>query len=436
MAEKLAIHGGTPVIEKQYATWPIWDETDVEKVAEVVRSGVWGIDAAAIDEFAERFAAFQHVKHAWPVANGTLAIQLALMALHVGCGDEVIVPDYTFMATAAAPMHLGAKPVLVDVDRDTFCLDPALTEAAVTDKTRAIIPVHLGGHPCDMAAIMDIATKYDLHVIEDSAHAHGAIPNDQYVGTFGDIGTFSFQSSKTLPAGEGGIIVTECERLYKTMKSLLNTGRAGMSADYDHYLCGTNYRIGGLQAGLLLGQLDRLEEQADRRDRNAQVLNGPLAEIDGVRPQARAAGVQRNGHYLYIFVLEEDVPRDRFREALGAEGVPVESEYPAIHALQFIQARGLGTGSFPASDEVAARSVWLCHHGLLGSEDDIAAGIFLGGCLLTVGILIFVMARKVARRGPQPVDLNVVTAVGMAHMMNMSDGDAGFDGGDSGGDFD
>lgn len=372
MDKKLAIHGGTPAIQKPQATWPVWDERDVERVADVVRSGVWGIDAAAIDAFAERFAAFQHVRHAWPVANGTLAIQLALMALHVGEGDEVIVPDYTFMATAAAPMHLGARPVLVDVDRSTFCLDPDLMEAAITDRTRAVIPVHMGGHPCDMDRIMDVATKYDLAVVEDCAHAHGAIWNDRYVGTFGDVATFSFQSSKTLAAGEGGAVVTNREGLFTTMKSLLNTGRAGMGDDYSHYLCGTNYRIGGLQAGLLLAQLERLEEQVIRRDHNARVLNGLLAEIDGVRAQGRAAQVQRNGHYLYIFILEADVPRDRFKAALAAEGVAVQLAYPPIHALQFMQARGLGHGSFPVSDEVGARSIWLLHHALLGSPEDVA----------------------------------------------------------------
>lgn len=371
MAETLAIEGGPPVITEPFPAWPIWDDREIKLVENVIRSGVWGIGAAAIEEFAQKFADFQHVKYAWPVANGTLAIELAIAALNIGPGDEVIVPDYTFMATAAAPMRLGVTPVLVDVDPNTFCIDPQLVEEAITETTRAIIPVHFGGLPCDMPAIIDIATRHNLYVIEDSAHAHGAILDNQYVGTFGQIGTFSLQASKTLNAGEGGVVVTNDQRLFEIMKSIQNTGRSGGIDDYHHYLCGSNLRIGALQAALLLGQMDRLEQQTDTRDRNGQVLDTLLDDIEGVRIQIRSPNVQRQGHYLYTFILEADVPRDAFRDALGKEGVPVETEYPAVHTLEFITKCDLGNGSFPVSDELAERSIWLEQRSMLGSEQQV-----------------------------------------------------------------
>ena len=221
--KKLAINGGAPTIKKAFPAWPVWDETELQSVKSAVEGGVWGIHGPKLVEFAEKFAAFQHVKYALPVANGSVAIEIVLEALGIGAGDEVIVPDYTFMATAVAPIRLGAKLVLVDVDPDTFCIDPQCIQEAITDKTKAIIPVHLGGHPCDMESIMILAEKYVLHVIEDCAHAHGAIWDGSYVGSFGDAGTFSLQSSKTLCCGEGGAIVTNSERLFGICRSELCT---------------------------------------------------------------------------------------------------------------------------------------------------------------------------------------------------------------------
>ena len=304
--------------------------------------------------------------HALPVANGTLAIDLALEALDLRCGDEVIVPDYAFMATAVAPIRRGLKPVLVDVEPQTFNIDPNLISQAITNKTKAIIPVHFGGHPCDMPRIMQIAEQYGLAVIEDCAH--GAILGGQYVGSFGSVGTFSFQSSKTLCCGEGGAVVTMSQEIHNRLWSLHNAGRHGSGDDYNHYRCGTNYRLSNLQAGLLLAQLGRLEDLCNQRDRRGKMLTNLLTEIEGVRPQAGHPDMQRHGYYLYTFVLEEDVPRDEFTRALSAEGVPVQLEYPALHMLECLKKKGLTAGSFPVSQQLAQRSVWLLHHALLGDE--------------------------------------------------------------------
>jgi dTDP-4-amino-4,6-dideoxygalactose transaminase len=366
--ERLAIMGGKPAITTGFPGWPVWDATDEQAVAAAVGEGVWGIGGSKIDEFAKKFAEFQHLKHVIPVSNGSVAIDVALQAIGVGPGDEVIVPDYTFMATALSPLRNGAKLVLVDVDPSTFCLDPEAMNAAFTAKTKAVIAVHLGGHPCDMPRIVELARKHGMYVIEDCAHAHGAILDGTYVGSFGDICTFSFQSSKTLAAGEGGAVGTNSDRLAALCWSYHNCGRVPNEPDYNHYLAGTNYRMGNLQAALLCAQIDRLEAQCGVRDENGKYLTQLLSEIDLITPQARAAKVDRNGHYLFIFLVDDSIPRDAFRGALEAEGVPTQLEYPTIHSLDFVRKAGAAEGTFPNSSMVAQRSVWLYHRALLGGR--------------------------------------------------------------------
>jgi dTDP-4-amino-4,6-dideoxygalactose transaminase len=370
--EKLAIRGGTPIITTKFPAWPIWDETDARTVADAVREGVWGIHGRRIDEFAETFSRFQHLKHVIPVANGSFALDLAVEAVGVGPGDEVIVPDYTFMATALAPMRCGARPVLVDVDPVTCNMDPQKMANAISSKTRAIIVVHIGGHPCDMTAIMSIAEKYGIPVIEDCAHAHGAAWEGTSVGSFGSVATFSFQSSKTLPIGEGGAVATNSDRLARLLWALQNCGRAPGEPDYNHYIAATNCRMGNLQAALGVSQLARLEEQCRTRDANGRHLMGLLSRISGILPQGVDARVNRHGFYLFIFQVDDDrVPRDAFREALDAEGVPTELPYPSIHSLDFMRTRGLSTGCFPASDRIADRAIWIYHRVLLAERKDV-----------------------------------------------------------------
>jgi dTDP-4-amino-4,6-dideoxygalactose transaminase len=262
--------------------------------------------------------------------------------------------------------------VFVDVDPDTFCLDPRLVEEAISSRTKAILPVHFGGHPCDMTAIMGLAEKYTLFVIEDCAHAHGAIWDGKYVGAMGTIGSFSLQSSKTLTCGEGGLVVTNHDWLVSTCWGIHNAGRAVGEYDYNHYTPGTNYRITELQAALLLTQMKKFEGQCRKRDKNGALLTELLGKIDGVKPQARDPRVGRHGHYLFTFLLEAGVDREAFKKALSAEGVPLQREYPAVHTLAFIRTRGLGNGSFPVSDALARNSVWMYHHPLLGAEEDVA----------------------------------------------------------------
>lgn len=371
MNQALAVQSGKPMITKEFPKWPIWNDQEINRVEQAVRSGVWGVEGPLLTEYANRFADLQHAKYALPVCNGSIAIDLALEVLDLRAGDEVLVPDYTFMATAVAPIRRGMKPVLVDVDRNTFNIDPECIINAITNRTRAIIPVHFGGLPCDMEAIMTIAERYGLLVIEDCAHAHGAHLDEQYVGNWGSVGTFSHQSSKTLCAGEGGTVVTNSTRLFTLMKSIYNAGRHGCEVDYNHYRCGTNYRMTELQAGLLLAQLDRFEALAEKRERGGALLNNLLSEIDGVRPQVRTANLGRHGYYLFTFILEDDIDRDSFKNTLRAEGVPVEDEYPALHSLECLKKKDVTRGHFPVSQMLEDRSVWISHNALLADEDQI-----------------------------------------------------------------
>jgi len=335
---KLAIKGGSPVRTEGWPRWPVFSEEEEERILEAVRSGHWAYDGPMEAEFAQKFAAFQRAKYAHCVANGTIAIQLALEALDVGVGDEVIVPGLTFQATAAAALDINAVPVLVDVDPDTYCLNPAAAEEAITPRTRAIIPVHLYGCMADMDAICSLAEKHDLAVVEDCAHSHGSQWNGKGAGTLGDVGTFSFQGSKSLNAGEGGGIVTDDPELWERLYSLKNCGRRRPGADPTTWtpVQSGNYRLPELQAAILLCQLERLPEQMATKEANARYLDERLAQIEGLKPMKRHPQVTRQGYYSYFFRHDpaafDDVPVQVFRQALEAElGLSIGGPYEPLN---------------------------------------------------------------------------------------------------------
>ncbi|HEV8165447.1 MAG TPA: aminotransferase class I/II-fold pyridoxal phosphate-dependent enzyme, partial [Actinomycetota bacterium] len=258
MAE-LAVCGGVPVRPLGYPEWPVVDERDVEAVARVVRSGRWGgfpEPGPRAAEFAARFAAYQGAAHGVVMANGTVTMEVALKALGIGWGDEVIVPALTFSATAYAVMAAGALPVFCDVVPDTLTLDPDQVEAAVTPRTRAVLPVHLGHQMADMDRIVEVARRHSLAVVEDCAHAHGQRWRDRGAGCFGEFGSFSHQSMKLLTAGEGGSLLTGDEQLARRAHSLIDCGRP-KDPDEKEYTFGANYRLGELHAALLLVGLGR-----------------------------------------------------------------------------------------------------------------------------------------------------------------------------------
>jgi 3-amino-5-hydroxybenzoate synthase len=371
MESKLALFGGPKAIQGTFPSWPIWSENEKSALARTLDSGVWGVLGDEIPKFCESFANLIHVKHALTVFNGTVALVVALESLGVGPGDEVIIPDYTFMATAVAPLKVGAKPVLVDVDPKTFCIDPDKIEKAITERTKAIIPVHLCGNICDMDRIGVIAKEHNLKVIEDSAHAHGSRKNGRYAGTFGDVGTFSFQSSKTLTCGEGGAVVTNDDKIMNLLFSYHNCGRPSFDPDYNHVLPGNNFRMSQFQAAVLNAQLEKFSQQLKIRDRNGRLLTELLEKIDGVMPQKRADGLEVHGHYLFTFMLDKHFNRTEFKKALAAEGYLVQLEYPAIHTLGFMRPYVDDLDTYPVSEALADHSIWMYHNALLGTEEQV-----------------------------------------------------------------
>ena len=336
----LAMNGGEPVRTKPFPTWPISDDREVRALEEVCRSGKWGGTAAGVKvaEFEKEFAAFQDAKYGVCVVNGTVAIEIALKAVGVKAGDEVIVPPYTFIASASAVLMIGAIPVFVDIDPDTFNLDPSKIEAAITDKTKAILAVHIAGCPADMDWIMAVAKKHGLKVVEDAAQAHGAAWNGRRVGAIGGAGTFSFQVSKNLSAGEGGIVVTNDSEIYSTAWSLHNCGRVPEGGWYEHRILGSNYRMTEFQAAVLLVQMERIEEQMKTREKNARYLDAQLPQIEGIRPLKRDPRVTSHAYHLYIFRYDskafKGIPKAKFAEAMKAEGIPCSPGYVPLYKEQ------------------------------------------------------------------------------------------------------
>jgi dTDP-4-amino-4,6-dideoxygalactose transaminase len=359
---------------------------------QVLKSRVWWRTLGTRTlEFERKFASYHQAKHGIAVTNGTAALEVVLAALGVGPSDEVIVPDFTFIATASAVLAAGALPVLVDVTSDTYCLDPTLVEERITDRTKAIIAVHMGGHPADLDRLPGIARRHGIRLVEDSAHAHGSEWKGRKIGAIGDIGTFSFQASKLITAGEGGIIITNDDELERRARSVHDCGRMPGEWFYSHFIYGSNYRLSEWQGAILTQQLSRLDKQATIRAKNAAYLDGVLPEIEGISPQKHDPRCTRNGHYAYIFHYESstfaDLPIKRFIEALEAEGIPTQASYPPIHELDLFKSgeylnrlpqeqRDAGKwilkGDFPNTRRAAWETVWLPHPVLLGTRDDTA----------------------------------------------------------------
>ncbi|CAN5515795.1 3-amino-5-hydroxybenzoate synthase [soil metagenome] len=301
--QKPAVLGGRRGAEVAASPWPVWDERELDNLRRVLDSGQWAFDGPVEAEFERRFAAMQTARYGLSVANGTVALQLALEVLDVGVGDEVIVPGFTWQATAAAVLDVNATPILVDAHRDTYCPDPELIDAAVNPRTKGIIVVHLYNRLSDMDRVLEIANRHGLFVIEDCAHSHGSQWRGRGVGSIGHVGTFSFQSSKTLTAGEGGFVTTNDEALFEQLYSLRNCGRPRESAGEGKWrpIQSGNYRTTEWQAAVLLAQLERFPEQMARREKNADLLDAELGQMPGVRPMRRDSQTTRRNPYAYVF---------------------------------------------------------------------------------------------------------------------------------------
>jgi len=337
MAE-LAIKGGNKVRTKDFFAWPDYDQRELKYVEEAIKSRAWfagmrGADPGTkTEEFEKKFAQYHDAGYGIACANGSVAIEIALRAAGVGAGDEVIVPALTFIATLGAVLQVNAIPILVDTIYDTQCIDPDEIERAITNKTKAIIPVHYGGFVCDMDRIIEIARRGNLTVIADAAHAHGAVYKGKKLGSISDAATFSFQESKTMTAGEGGIIITNDNELAEKCIQYRSCGRHEGESWYIHYVLPVNYRLAEIQSAVLLAQLERFDEQLERKNENARYLAERFKDIDGINPVPGDGNTDVNGYYLYLLQYDKEkfagVSRDKFVEALNAEGIACHIGYP------------------------------------------------------------------------------------------------------------
>lgn len=347
MTPKLALFGGKPVRTRPFTSWPVFGKTEETRLLRVLRSGKWGrLHGTEVAEFETRFATLHGCKHGIAVANGTVSLRLALLAAGIAAEDEVIIPPYTFFSTASAVVEANAIPVLADIDLHTFNIDPRAIEAAITPRTRAIVPVHFAGQIADMDAIMRLARKHKLVVIEDAAQAHGARDKNRGAGSIGDLGSFSFQSSKNLTAGEGGIIITKDDALAELCRSMHNCGRSPKGPWFEHHLISGNYRLGEFQGAVLNAQLDRLEAQAQTRERNGQYLASKLEKLPGLHPQKRPSNCTRHSFHLFMLRLERSafaVSRNVVVKALQAEGIPCSGGYAfSLHQQPFFRNKTFG----------------------------------------------------------------------------------------------
>ena len=356
MTSELALLGGRPVRARPFASWPVFGRADEARLLRALRSGRWGrLQGDEVERFEARFAAMHGCRHGIAVANGTVSLRLALVAAGLRAEDEVIVPPYTFFSTASAVVEANMIPVFADIDPGSFNLDPAAAEAAITPRTRAIIPVHFAGQPADMSAIMRIARARKLIVIEDAAHAHGARYKGRPAGSLGHLASFSFQSSKNLTCGEGGIITTNDRRLADACRSLHNCGRVPGGVWYEHHTVSGNYRLGEFQGAVLNAQLDRLEAQTNTRDRNGRDLAARLSRFPGLHPQERPSSCTRHSYHLFMLRLDGEAfgaPRPAVIEALRAEGIPCSAGYGfSLPKQPMFRKRAFG----PYLDRAAAR---------------------------------------------------------------------------------
>jgi len=394
MKRNLALCGGTPVRSKPFPVkWPVIGQEERSNLLEVFESGKWWY-GERVAEFERKYAAFQDAKYGVSCANGTVALEMALLACGIGAGDEVIVPPYTFMATASAVMKVNAIPVFADIDLNTANLDVQATARAITSKTKAIIPVHFSGLPVDMDAFQALARKHKLRLIEDACHSWGSQWKGKGTGALGDCGVFSFQMSKNITAGEGGILLTDNEEIADAARSYSNCGRIKGKAFYEHYVLGSNLRMTELQAAILLGQLTRLKAQTIKREKSAALLDRGLVDIPGITLMKGDPRATRRSYHMYMFRFRPEkwggISRETFLKALKAEGVAANPGYPIpLYKNPLFQKSGTGPRLCPRScpyygketdytkvccpnaEQICKEICWVMHAELLAGPADV-----------------------------------------------------------------
>lgn len=387
----LAINGAQPLREKPFAPWPEYDNKEQEALLRVLQSRQWGTLGEEAEVFQKRFAEYVGSTGALAVSNGTAALEVVMRALDVGGGDEVILPPYTFIATASAVLLAGGTPVFADVHPETGLVDTDSIKEKITDKTKAIIPVHMAGIPADMDAVAAIGDKRGIPIIEDAAQAHGSMWREKRVGSIGLAGVFSFQSTKNMSSGEGGAITSNDSRFLKRCWSVHHVGRRPEGKWYEHEYLGGNSRISEWQAAVLSAQLTRLDSQIEKRTKAAEILNALLQEVPGIEPVPVDARVTKNTYHLFMFRYKKEQFRGKsklaFTTALQAEGVPANEGYLPLYSQKMFtshRVRAITGGRkyhelrLPGTEQASTELVWLPQYVLLSDEEalsDVAGAI-------------------------------------------------------------
>jgi len=394
-AGKAAILDGKPVRAKPFPSWPIWDESAEESILSVLRSGNWYRgQGTKVSEFEEKYAELIGAKRCLATASGTTALLIALHVLGVDAGDEVIVSPYTFIATYNVLFLTKALPVFADTDPETFQINPDKIEERINENTKAILPVHILGLPANMDKINAIAKKHNLVVIEDACQAWMAEWRGKKCGTLGDLGCFSFQNSKHLPAGEGGAVVGDNEEIMDRCHSFHNCGRpyGSVKKTSGYPIRGSNRRMQEFQAVILMSQMKRLEKDTQKRTENANYLTSRIKDIPGIVPHKLYEGVTRAAYHLYPFRYKKEhfnnLPRAKFLSALEAEGIPCSGGYGPQYNDGLIEEALNSAGykrlysrerlnryrqelHYPDTDQLCKEAVWFTQNMLLGPKEDI-----------------------------------------------------------------
>lgn len=365
-------------------SWPQSGERELELLRAVLDHPQWGGFHPFVREFEESFAAYQHSQYGISAANGTVTLEMALIALGIGPGDEVIVPAVSFISTATAVSRVGALPVFVDIEPWSFNIDPHRAAEAVTPRTRAIIAVHFGGTLADMDKLSRLAADRGIWLIEDAAHAHGSEWRNKRAGSFGICGSFSFQNGKVLCAGEGGLLVTNQEWFAEKVRAFANQGRKPGESFYFHFTLGTNLRLTGFQAAILMAQFESLPEQTGRRTQNAALLKELLADVERIIWQCQPEQVTRNSYYLLPGrIRRSPASRDEFCRRLNAAGIPCTPFYPfpLYGNPVYRQPDSCRVTPCPNAEEYVRDAFWLPHRVLLsdGSTMQTVAGAIRNG---------------------------------------------------------
>lgn len=368
---QLARDGGVPAFTGEFPRWPQWDLKEENNLLEALAAGEWGTLGTKVLAFTDRFSKYLGVRYAVAVNTGTQALEIMLRSAGIGRGDEVIVPPYTFVATVSAVAYVGAMPVFADVDADTGCLDANAVRSRITGRTKAILAVHVAGRPCDMDALAQVAREHNLLLLEDAAHAHGSEWKGRRCGALADAAAFSFQSSKALTGGEGGMVVTNNQDIYERCWQFHNSGRAlsGGAELGGRTLMGTNARMAEWEAAILDAQMDRLDEQCKRRWENAKWLIEQISGLAGVEVKPVDERVTLWNGYIFQFRWEgKNMDRNTFVEALDAEGIPCSGGYPMLTNMGMFTEPGFekstgrrfdGDAKLPNAQRLAQTAVWI-----------------------------------------------------------------------------